>query len=69
MRIPIILGMPLNLWLGILLFILIVFQIAVAKKILNVPFQWHRINGYVILLLAIIHGSMGLGLFLGIFTF
>ena len=66
--IPIIFGYPLHFWLGIVLFLLIVFQIAVAKKILSVPFKWHRVTGYVILLLAIIHGSIGIGLYLGIFT-
>lgn len=66
--IPIIFGFPLHLWLGILLFILIVFQIAVAKKILPVPFKWHRITGYFILLLAIIHGLVGIGLYSGILT-
>lgn len=66
--IPVIFGYPLHLWLGIALFILIVFQIAVAKKILKVPFKWHRITGYLILILAIIHGLIGMGLYSGIFT-
>jgi hypothetical protein len=62
MRIPIILGQPLHLWLGIFLFLLILFQISVAKKILKLPFKWHRIGGYVILLLAVIHGFIAFGL-------
>lgn len=65
MRIPIIMGLPLHLWLGILLFLLIVFQILTAKKILPVPFKWHRRMGYVILILAILHGSMAVGLNIG----
>ncbi|MEL7657533.1 MAG: hypothetical protein AAGU75_16685 [Bacillota bacterium] len=68
MRIPILFGQPLHLWLGILLFILIVFQIAIAKKLLPVPFKWHRVMGYVILMLAILHGSIAIGLNNGIFT-
>lgn len=68
MKIPIILGQPLHLWLGILLLILLVVQIAGARKILPVPFRWHRIIGYVILALAIIHGALAAGLNLGIFT-
>lgn len=68
MRIPILFGQPLHMWLGILLFILIVFQIAVAKKLIPVSFQWHRIMGYVILLLAMLHGSIAFGLYNGLFT-
>jgi hypothetical protein len=67
--IPIILGYPLHLWLGIILFFLIIFQIAVAKRILRIPFYWHRIMGYVILLIAFVHGTLGLGLYFGIFAF
>ncbi len=69
MKIPIIFGQPLHLWLGILLFALIIFQIAVAKKILPLPFRWHRIMGYVILLLALIHGSIAIGLRYGMLTY
>ena len=68
MRIPIILGQPLHLWLGILLFLLVIFQIVVAKRILKIPFKWHRIGGYVILLLAIMHGLIAVGLNKGFFT-
>ncbi|NTW73129.1 MAG: hypothetical protein HGA49_12940 [Eubacteriaceae bacterium] len=67
MKIPIILGQPLHLWLGLLLFSIVVFQILVAKKILPVPFIWHRRMGYVILVLAVIHGFMAIGLYNGIF--
>ena len=68
MKIPIILGQPLHLWLGILLLILLVVQIAGARKILPISFRWHRIIGYVILALAIVHGALAAGLNLGIFT-
>ena len=68
MRIPIILGQPLHLWLGILLFLLVIFQIVVAKRILKIPFKWHHIGGYVILLLAIMHGLIAIGLNNSFFT-
>lgn len=68
MKIPIIMGQPLHLWLGIILFLLIIFQIAVAKKLLPVPFKWHRRMGYVILLLAIMHGAIAVGLNNGFMT-
>ena len=39
MIIPEILGKPLHLWLGLLLFVLIVFQILIAKKIIPIFFD------------------------------
>ncbi len=68
MRIPILLGLPLHLWLGMLLLACIAFQIVVAKKLLPIPFKWHRIMGYVILILALIHGFIAIGLNNGILT-
>jgi len=46
----------------------IVFQIAVAKKMLPVPFKWHRIMGYVIMILAVLHGFIAFGLNNGFMT-
>jgi hypothetical protein len=63
--IPIIFGAPLHLWLGIILFLCIVFQILVAKKVIRINFKWHRVTGYVILVLAVIHGLIGIGLYFG----
>lgn len=68
MRIPVLFGQPLHMWLGILLFVLIVIQIAIAKRLLPVPFKWHRIIGYTILLLAILHGFLAFGLYNGLLT-
>lgn len=68
MRIPILLGQPLHLWLGILLLLMIVFQIVVAKRILKVPFKWHRIVGYLILFVALLHGFIAFGLNNSIFV-
>lgn len=61
---PIIFGIPLHLWLGMLTFLLILFQVGTGSGLLKVPFGWHRANGYVILLIALIHGSLGAGLWL-----
>lgn len=68
MRIPILLGQPLHLWLGILLLLMIIFQIAVAKRILKVPFKWHRIVGYLVLFVALLHGFIAFGLNNSIFV-
>jgi len=65
--IPIIFGYPLHFWIGILLFILIIFQIVVAKKILPIPFKWHRITGYLILILAAIHALIATGIYSRLF--
>jgi prolipoprotein diacylglyceryltransferase len=62
MHVPIIFGMPLHIWLGILMFLLILFQVATGSGLLKTPFVWHRANGYAILLLAVIHGLIGVGL-------
>lgn len=69
MTIPIILGAPLHLWLGILLFILIIFQVLVGKRILSVPFVWHRVTAIIIILLALIHGFIAIGLFKGFLSY
>lgn len=68
MKIPIIVGLPIHLWLGVILLLLIIFQIMVAKRIIPVPFQYHRIMGYVILIIAILHGFIAAGLNFGIFS-
>jgi hypothetical protein len=39
----------------------------VAKRILPIPFRWHRIMGYVILVIALLHGSIAIGLHFGVF--
>lgn len=59
----------LQLVLGILLFLCILFQIAVARKWLKIPFKWHRIIAYVILGLAVIHGFIGFDLYFGFLIF
>lgn len=69
MKIPIIMGQPLHLWLGILLLLLVVFQILVAKRILKIQFKWHRIMGYVILVLAVTHGIIAYGVINSLFTY
>jgi hypothetical protein len=62
MVVPIIFGIPLHIWLGMLMFLLILFQVGTGSGLLKPPFAWHRANGYVILVLAVIHGSIGAGL-------
>lgn len=62
MKIPLITGQPLHLWLGVLLLVLISLQILTGRRIIKIPFAWHRRNGYFILLVAIVHALIGLGI-------
>lgn len=61
--IPIIFGQPLYLWIGILLGILVIFQVLVAKRWIRIPFVWHRRNGWLILCVGIIHGFLAVEAF------
>jgi len=67
--IPIIFGLPLHFWLGVTLFIIIVLQVLIGRRTIRLPFKWHRIIGYVILILAAIHGAIASGLLFGIFHY
>ena len=69
MRVPIILGLPLHFWLGVILLMLIVFQVLIGRRIIKIPFKWHKIMGYSILVLAFIHGTIGAGLLFGVFRY
>ncbi len=66
---PIILGIPSFGWLGITLFLMIIFQVLTGSRILKVNFKYHRINGWLILSLAFLHGFLALGLYLGYVSF
>lgn len=67
MSLPIILGLPIHIWLGILVFALIIFQVLNGLKIIKVPFKWHKRTALLILLIAILHAVVGLGLWFGWF--
>jgi hypothetical protein len=60
-------GIPIHIWLGMILFVLIVFQVATGTGIIKVPFIWHKRMGLVIFLIVILHAMIGLGLWFGIF--
>lgn len=58
----IIYGKPLILWLGLVLLILLTFQILTGARIIKVPFNYHRKNGYLLGLIAVIHALVGIRL-------
>ena len=67
MFIPLIAGIPLHLWLGMFTFLLVVFQVVSGRLMFNIPFVWHRRNGYAVLTLAILHGFLAFSVyFLGV---
>lgn len=56
-----ILGLPLIVWLGFVLMVLIIMQILVGKKIISLPFTYHtKILWVLILVLGFIHMFLGL---------
>lgn len=57
---PIIFTKPLHLWLGMVTFVLVLFQIGIGTRIIKLPFWVHtKIVWKVILLIALIHGFYG----------
>jgi len=68
MKVPILLGLPAHVLLGLIMIVLIVFLIAVARRILPISIRWHRTTGYVLLVLALIHGLIAAGLRSGMFS-
>jgi len=57
--IPSVAGKPLNIWGGILLAVLVVFQVLVGTRVIKLPFAWHLVNCFLILLVALAHGFLG----------
>ncbi|ATW28205.1 hypothetical protein [Candidatus Formimonas warabiya] len=62
MYVPLILGKPLHLWLGIIMIFLLVFQVLTGKRILKLPFVYHRLNAIAIIIIAAVHAFFGLGI-------
>ncbi len=57
---PIIFTKPLHVWLGMVIFLLVLLQIGIGTRIIKLPFWVHtRIVWILILTLAIIHGFYG----------
>lgn len=60
-----ILELPIHMWLGILLFILLIFQILIGKRIIKIPFVWHKRNAMALITIATLHALIGMGLWFG----
>jgi len=58
------LGLKIFAWVGILIFILLVFQFLTGKRILKVGFKYHRYNGILILTIGFLKGLFGILIYL-----
>jgi len=58
-------GLPLFAWFGILLLSLILLQVLMGRRVLKVDFRLHRVNGYVILSVGLVHAFLALRFLLG----
>lgn len=53
-------GLEIFAWVGILIFILVVFQVLTGKRIIKVDFKYHRYNGMLILIIGFLKGLVGI---------
>lgn len=61
---PIIFTKPLHIWLGIITYSLVVFQILIGTRILKVPFWIHtKVNWKIIITIATIHAFYGIQIY------
>ncbi len=65
MTLPLILGLPIPIWGGMLLFVLILLQVLGGMKVVKIPFKCHKWTGIAILILGIFHAVGGLGIWFG----
>ncbi|HBP63133.1 MAG TPA: hypothetical protein DD730_02410 [Desulfosporosinus sp.] len=62
MFVPLLWGKPLHLWLGIVLMVLVTLQILSGKRLIKLPFSFHKRNAMFIALVAVVHAFFGLGI-------
>jgi hypothetical protein len=62
--IPSFFGLPLYVYIGMILGVLIPLQIALAKRWLPIDFKWHRRNGLAIFYVGLIHATIAIGAYL-----
>ena len=54
------LGLGVFAWVGMLIFVLLVFQFLTGKRIIKVKPQYHRYNGILILAIGLLKGLFGI---------
>jgi len=61
---PLIFTRPLHVWLGIVIYLLLIVQILTGTKMIRIPFWWHRkVIWVAILVIATLHGIYGYQLY------
>jgi hypothetical protein len=64
--IPVFLNIPLHIWLGFLLLVLLIIQILSGNNIIKTSLRFHKIIAWMFLVIALIHGYIAFGVtFLG----
>ncbi|TGE38533.1 hypothetical protein E4K67_11460 [Desulfosporosinus fructosivorans] len=61
MYVPLLWGKPLTVWLGLLLMVLLTLQILSGKRLIKLPFSFHRRNAMFIVIVVSLHAFFGLG--------
>jgi len=69
LRVPTVLGKPINIWEGILLILLLAFQLSSGLRLIRVPLKYHKLNGILIFTVAMTHAFFGLGVWFFGFTY
>jgi len=54
------LGLRIFAWVGILIFVLLVFQFLTGKRIIKINSKYHRYNGILILTIGFLKGLLGM---------
>ncbi len=62
--IPSFFGLPLYVYVGLVLGVLVILQVSIAKKWLHIDFKWHRRNGMLIFYLGLFHGALGVAAYI-----
>ena len=58
--IPFFHGKPINIWFGVVLAVMLSFQVLTGLRVIKVPSRVHRWNGLGIVAVAAAHGLIGL---------
>jgi hypothetical protein len=63
--VPLLWGRPINVWLGIILGILLIWQVCLGMMMVKGKMQYlkmHKINATLIIIIAFVHAYYGLGI-------
>jgi len=58
--IPSLFGKPINIWLGVVLAVLVLFLLLTGLGVLRLPRRYHLVNGVLIALVVAMHAFLGL---------